>query len=271
MRVRWPGCSTSGSGVVLSGLLVAVHPRWGMNGHMCVVGGSARGAGVSAEVRRGVLDAITPSAVVAFECMAPARTDLFPAEVEYLRRAVPRRQREFEAARACAGAALAEVGVDRPALVPGVSGAPSWPAGVVGTMTHCQGFYGAAVARADVVASVGVDAEPNEPLPDGVLPFVAGEVERGKMQRLGLRRPGVCWDRLLFSAKESLFKAWFPLTGSRLEFLESEIHFYADLRVFEAAVGAGVDVPEILRGRLLGRWHVSDDLIRTALVVPTGL
>ncbi len=35
--------------------------------------------------------------------------------------------------------------------------------------------------------------------------------------------PGPSWDRLLFSAKESVYKAWFPLTGRWLGFEEAAI------------------------------------------------
>ncbi|MCQ1581995.1 4'-phosphopantetheinyl transferase superfamily protein [Streptomyces parvus] len=35
--------------------------------------------------------------------------------------------------------------------------------------------------------------------------------------------PGVCWDRLLFSAKEAVFKVWFPLARCQLDFTEADI------------------------------------------------
>jgi 4'-phosphopantetheinyl transferase EntD len=47
----------------------------------------------------------------------------------------------------------------------------------------------------------------------GVLGIVAVAGEQERLRRLKAAAPGTCWDRLLFSAKESVYKAWFPLTG----------------------------------------------------------
>ena len=43
------------------------------------------------------------------------------------------------------------------------------------------------------------------------------------LERLAVEAPEVCWDRLLFSAKESVYKAWYPLTGRWLDFAEAEV------------------------------------------------
>src|SRR5438874_13378259 len=60
--------------------------------------------------------------------------------------AVPSRQREFATGRACARQALAALGVAPVPLDRGAGGAPAWPAGGVGSITHCAGYRGAAVA-----------------------------------------------------------------------------------------------------------------------------
>nr|WP_284287855.1 hypothetical protein [Angustibacter aerolatus] len=69
--------------------------------------------------------------------------------------------------------ALRSLGVAPAPLPRGERGAPAWPLGVVGSITHCDGYRGAAVAAATECAAVGVDAEPAAPLPDGVLATVA--------------------------------------------------------------------------------------------------
>ena len=55
--------------------------------------------------------------------------------------------------------------------------------------------------------ALGLDAEPNEALPDGVLDMIALEDEKARLAELTAAAPAVCWDRLLFSAKESVYKA----------------------------------------------------------------
>src|SRR5581483_11983056 len=110
---------------------------------------------------------------------------LFPAEEAVLARAVDKRRREFTTARGCARAALARLGLP-PAPIPrGPKGEPQWPDGVMGTITHCDGYRAAAVARARDVVTLGIDAEPAGPLPDGVLGLVAAEDEQAWLRDLG--------------------------------------------------------------------------------------
>ena len=49
--------------------------------------------------------------------------------------------------------------------------------------------------------------------------------ERIHLARLAAERPEVCWDRLLFSLKESVHKAWFPLTRRWLGFEQALVRF----------------------------------------------
>ena len=77
--------------------------------------------------------------------------------------------------------------------------------------------------------------------------------------------PGVCWDRLLFTAKEAVYKAWFPLTRRWLGFEEAEITIDAAGGTF----GARLLVPVPAGGGpltgLTGRWLARDGLILTAV------
>ena len=98
-----------------------------------------------------------------------------------------------------------------------------WPDGVVGAITHCAGFRAAAVAWRAQVRTVGLDAEPHTALPDGVLEAVSDAGERALLERLAREQPEVRWDKILFSAKESVYKAWFPLTGRWLGFEDAEL------------------------------------------------
>jgi len=96
----------------------------------------------------------------------PPAAPLFPEDERAVARAVGKRRREFATARFYARTALARLGLDPAPIVPGPRGEPGWPAGVVGSMTHCAGYRAAAVARAEDVLTIGVDAEPDEPLPE---------------------------------------------------------------------------------------------------------
>ncbi|MFE2373172.1 4'-phosphopantetheinyl transferase [Streptomyces sp. NPDC059398] len=200
----------------------------------------------------------------------PAGTaPLFPGEEQVVARAVPSRRAEFATARACARAALAQLGVAPAAILRGVRGEPLWPAGTVGALTHCAGYRAAAVARASDVVSLGLDAEPHLPMPGGgELRLVTVDEERRYLPELAARHPEICWDRLLFSAKESVYKAWYPLTGRWLGFDEAVITPDPAAGTFTARLL--VPGPEVAGERLTGfegTWTVRHGLIRTAVTV----
>jgi 4'-phosphopantetheinyl transferase EntD len=78
----------------------------------------------------------------------------------------------------------------------------------------------------------------------------------------------VHWDRLLFSAKESVYKAWFPLANRWLGFEDAVLAIDPCRRSFEARLL--VPGPALAGGRLTmfsGRWLVRDGLVLTAIGV----
>ncbi|GAA3292773.1 hypothetical protein GCM10020295_12940 [Streptomyces cinereospinus] len=141
-------------------------------------------------------------------------------------------------------------------------------------MTHCEGYGAAALVRATDLASLGIDAEPHAPLPAGVLEAVALPGEQDRLRRLTARRPDVHWERLLFSAKESVYKAWFPLTRKWLDFAEADIEIEAGPDgAPHGRFRAGLLVPgPVVGGRRLGsfdgRWTVQRGLVATSVTVP---
>ncbi|HSC20129.1 MAG TPA: 4'-phosphopantetheinyl transferase superfamily protein, partial [Solirubrobacterales bacterium] len=173
--------------------------------------------------------------------------------------------------RACAREALAAL--DRPpqAILAGPSGEPLWPSGIVGSITHCDGYVACALARSEELRSLGVDAEPNLPLPDGLIDDIAVPEERPMLADLSHRHPGPHWDRLLFSIKESIYKAWFPLAGRRLGFEDATVAIDPTGQTFSARLllpGPRLDGRQ-LRG-FQGRWLVADDILLAAVVLPSG-
>jgi 4'-phosphopantetheinyl transferase EntD len=218
-----------------------------------------------------LIGALLPSPVAAAESRgaAPAAgAGLFAAEREAVRTAAPERQRDFTAGRLCARAALARLGVGASPILPGPAGEPRWPAGVTGSITHCAGYRACAVALTGDVGGIGIDAEPDQPLPAGLLEAVAAGPERARVAELSAGPAAVSWDRLLFSAKEAAAKLWYPLTGQ-----------WPALRDVAIALGPGgaftARPPEGVRGaapgpagRLSGRWLARGGLIMTAVTCP---
>jgi 4'-phosphopantetheinyl transferase EntD len=217
-----------------------------------------------------VIAEILPPPVAAVEAFEdPPGATLYPEEEAAMARAVPRRRGEFAAGRACARAALARLGLPAVPILPGPRGAPQWPPGVVGTITHCDGYRAAAVAHARDVLTLGLDAEPDGPLPGGVLDAVSVAEERDRLPGLAAAAPQVPWDRLLFCAKEAVYKAWFPLAGRWLGFEEAVITFTPDAGTFTARLLApGPAVGGRPLDGFSGRWLARGGLLLAAIAVP---
>jgi 4'-phosphopantetheinyl transferase EntD len=207
---------------------------------------------------------------------------LYPEEAPAVAHAVPKRQAEYAAGRACARAALIDLrGAAGPILRDAERGAPVWPDGVVGSITHCDGYRAAAVANTADVLTLGIDAEPHGPLPEGVIDVIhSTDEERAALTALGEQAPQVHWDRLLFSAKETVYKAWYPYHHRMLGFTEAELLFTRD--TVPAAPGAperGTYTARLLipgpllaegigPGVFTGRWMAREGLVVTAIAVP---
>jgi 4'-phosphopantetheinyl transferase EntD len=192
-----------------------------------------------------------------------------PEEEPLIARSVAKRRNEFITVRHCARLALGELGFPPVPILKGDKGEPCWPDGVVGSLTHCTGYRGAVVGRETAVRSVGVDAEPHDVLPNGVLDAISLPEERSEIAALP---SGVHWDRVLFCAKEATYKAWFPLTKRWLGFEDAHITFGVDGSgtggSFESVIlidGATLSGPPL--SKLAGRWSVERELVLTAILL----
>lgn len=194
---------------------------------------------------------------------------LFDEEEALVANAAPQRQREFATGRLCAREALAKLGVPWGPIGRNERRSPRWPPGTVGSITHCAGYCAAAAARNSDLVTIGIDAEPDHPLPEEVREKIASPDEMEHLRTLARTQPeGPAWDTLLFCAKEAVYKAWFPLTGRWLDFHEATVAIDPVTRAF--VVGLLVPGPT-LKGQKLagftGRWLALDGLILCTVVV----
>lgn len=199
----------------------------------------------------------------------PSHLAALPAEEPLIARSVAKRRNEFITVRHCARVAMAQLGVPPSPILKGEKGEPHWPDGVVGSLTHCEGYRGAVVGRSIAVRSVGIDAEPHGVLPKGVLDAISLPVERTEISALPAE---LHWDRILFCAKEATYKAWFPLTQRWLGFEDAHITFTvgSDGTTGDFVSRILID-PAALSGppliELAGRWSVAGGLALTAIVL----
>jgi 4'-phosphopantetheinyl transferase EntD len=97
---------------------------------------------------------------------------------------------------------------------------------------------------------------------------VLEEVAFGPERRLAVSPGHIQMDRLLFSAKEAVYKAWFPLAGRWLGFDDAELTIDTDRRAFQARLlvpGPVLDGSPLTR--LEGSWCVENGVICTATVI----
>ncbi|MES2316836.1 MAG: 4'-phosphopantetheinyl transferase superfamily protein [Pseudomonadota bacterium] len=138
----------------------------------------------------------------------------------HIAQSVPKRQAEFLAGRLCARAALSTLGQGALTVGIGTHREPLWPPGVVGSISHNGSFAAAIACPAASLAGIGIDIE-----------SVIGEDTRGAMAELVVSHAELayldaactglsldCLLTLVFSAKESFFKAAFAQVRSYFDF-----------------------------------------------------
>ena len=227
-----------------------------------------------------MLELILPAGVESQECfgatMCPELVEghqhlggiLFPEEEQIIAQAVPARRREYATVRCCARACLSRLGYRPVPILPGVGGAPIWPAGIQGSMTHCAGYAAAAVGPSSRFSGIGIDAEPDAPLPEGVLDLIATPAEQERLAETPPAPDSPHWDRLLFSAKEAIYKAWFPLVGEWLDHQQAEILIQPDQGTFTAVLSRdGLNLHGRPIRHLPGRWIQDRGILLTAVVL----
>jgi 4'-phosphopantetheinyl transferase EntD len=103
-----------------------------------------------------MFDRILPPEVASFASRddgMPAQ--VYPEEAAQMQGAVDTRLREFTAARYCARLAVAKLGLPRVLIPRGAWCEPIWPNGIIGSITHCQGYRAAALARQSDILTIG--------------------------------------------------------------------------------------------------------------------
>ncbi|MCH2173952.1 4'-phosphopantetheinyl transferase superfamily protein [Myxococcota bacterium] len=217
---------------------------------------------------------------------------LFPAEVRWARAheqveseplhrdeakaaaaMAPKRLREYTLGRACARKVLHDLGVEGFALCNDADRVPIWPSGITGSLTHCKGLCIAVAAHREHVLGIGVDAEPRRTLSKGVLDRISSESERRHLACLPAVPEGGDgdWGLLLFSAKESFYKCYYPLTRRFLHFRDAQVEFQPETGRFSVSL-ANHEAPSA-QGvrRLWGRFQLDVNHIVTGVVLqPKG-
>jgi 4'-phosphopantetheinyl transferase EntD len=158
---------------------------------------------------------------------------LFPTEISPMS---PRRRATFQAGRACAHAALKELGSPDLAIPIGPSGAPVWPPGFVGSITHTNDVAAAIVAPSEKVRGVGLDIETDEPFDHAEIVRMVCRPEELLPGRDLSDPANLEHAKLLFVIKESVYKLYRPLCDAFLEFHDLSVSLDESTAAFQATL-----------------------------------
>lgn len=174
------------------------------------------------------------------------------------------RVREFRSGRACAHAAMRGLGRAASPVLRGGDREPLWPTGIVGSISHSQTFAAAAVGRADAYAAIGLDVESDAAVEQAFARRVCSARELARCAELG---PTEELAAVVFSAKESAYKAQYPLSKAVLYWRDLEVMLEPD----RFSVGFRADCPPFRAGQLMaGRWFRGSGLVFTGIVLARG-
>jgi len=173
------------------------------------------------------------------------------------------RLREFAHGRACARAALARLGIVDCPIPVGENRAPLWPAEIVGSISHAGNAASAVVAKTSDLQALGIDLEIREPLDPPLIKMLCRPEELIWLNR-STAADG--FAKIIFSAKESLFKCVWPTLRRFIDFQDIEIRLESDFGRF-TAIAHSEEIPGDLIGQVQGRYTQTDALIITGAYI----
>jgi enterobactin synthetase component D len=137
---------------------------------------------------------------------------------EGLYRSVEKRKAEYLAGRYCAKHALQAVGSDVLFIPSGEHREPLWPKGIAGSISHSNEFAVACVSRSSRISGVGIDLE--EVVDSDTMHKIQRMIltDRDRELIANLEMSEVHYFSMVFSLKESFFKAAFSQVGSYFDF-----------------------------------------------------
>ncbi|HET7086999.1 MAG TPA: 4'-phosphopantetheinyl transferase superfamily protein [Rhizomicrobium sp.] len=195
------------------------------------------------------------------------RAQLWSDEKSYVQRSVEERQRQFAAGRCAARSALSHFGVKPQPLIMNSDGAPVWPSGFVGSISHCARVCAAVVGPSKCHIGMGIDVEELDSFAPEIERWICTATERSHFSQL----PKAEWWKIAFSAKEAFYKSYYPIRKLFLDFCDVVIYFEHNEPVNEGTFKIEIDVDraEPLADNIacFGKWIVTEGLVFTAVTI----
>jgi len=179
-----------------------------------------------------------------------------------------KRRAEFSLGRYCARRALSKFELESvPILRNTENRGPYWPKSVRGSITHSEGFAAAAVGLAKDVSGIGIDLESLSRVVDfNIRRHVCVDKEREFLESLPTEQANR-YLRIIFSAKESIFKCFFPISQTYLYFQDAEIIIDENNSEFSFSLSKACTGITSAGFQHYGRFSIMDDLLLTSIYI----
>jgi len=181
-----------------------------------------------------LINSLFPLQVITVEANPTlVRESCYTEEEAYIRNAMPKRRQEFAAGRLCARRALTQFGIKDYPLLVGNNREPIWPPGIVGSITHTEGYCGVAIALKTNIKSLGLDVEFARNLDGNCWEHICTQQELAWINSLpsDIQQENIA---LVFSAKECLYKCQYAISKRWIDFHDVTIKVDLGVREFEA-------------------------------------
>lgn len=190
--------------------------------------------------------------------------EIYPEEHGCIANVVAKRYREFTAGRLCAREVLKKLGVDNFPLLVGDNREPLWPPGIVGSISHCRDNCVVVASRDTPIVGLGVDVEDSAPLGTEIKSLVCRKSEEQWV--IDVSKPGcIDWAKIIFSAKESVYKCLFPLNNIYMDFKEVKITFNLQKNEFSIDLFNREMAQFVESYTMIGRFSHTNEYVYTSV------
>lgn len=176
------------------------------------------------------------------------------------------RRLEFTAGRALARILLERIGIEDAPVLMYQNGAPMWPPGVVGSISHVSELCAVVLTQHDRVRGLGIDLEHNRSIDTSLFETICTPREREWLEGNPASSRGYL-ARLVFSAKESLYKCWYPLYRVQLDYQDVEIELKIPSQEFVARLRDDADIASFQGAALYGKYRIFRNWMVTGMVM----
>ncbi|MBW1902619.1 MAG: 4'-phosphopantetheinyl transferase superfamily protein [Deltaproteobacteria bacterium] len=209
---------------------------------------------------------LPPNIIVEESKIEDAQGLLFPDEEVLIARAVEKRRKEFTAGRTCLRNVLAKLGVSNGPILQNKMRSPQIPQGYTATITHSGELCAAAAVKKGEIEAIGIDVEEHSALEPNIEKMILVPNEQMMINDLP-NRGSVHWEKVIFSAKESFYKAYFQITEQYLDYLEAEFLIEPENQRLSCHLLIPSPVSDLEGRTFQGKYKIADGYVFTAFAI----